>query len=426
MTTSNGIAHQAPLYVRVLRLRHLHVDGFVSFLLFECMIAVGVLLALAELVNWWGVAVLPAVVAIMVKVNDTVVGDWRPAHVQARVQVRAAERDSSDRASAIRLDPDARTGEAPSVSRRTATALDRAEIARVEPPSQRKKVGIVKVSIPAASDAPPAVPAPAAEEPVGAAGDEWTDIDAHGFQRSRPLHPSGWSGQPAQDPWAGHGAEPARPAAPDAQADWRGETGGWGDSAAWSTEAAGATAQANWADETGWADQAAWGSARSPYGTPPSWDPYGWESVAPRHTGEHAGTRPVFGQASHEQAAHDEAYRTAEEHADGYGRYDDAAGGYGRFDGAVRDHGWYEDTAGSEHRWFDDGHTGDGEGRPQSRESDGRHAWHQQPRGRRRSDDTDNVTSSHFATGRHAERQRRSDEDLARQRTGGLNQGRFA
>jgi hypothetical protein len=34
MTTSNGLAHQAPLYVRALGLRHLHVGGFVSFLLF--------------------------------------------------------------------------------------------------------------------------------------------------------------------------------------------------------------------------------------------------------------------------------------------------------------------------------------------------------------------------------------------------------
>ena len=34
------------LYVRALRLRHLHIGGFVSFMLFECMIAVGVTAAL--------------------------------------------------------------------------------------------------------------------------------------------------------------------------------------------------------------------------------------------------------------------------------------------------------------------------------------------------------------------------------------------
>ncbi|MEV6930302.1 hypothetical protein AB0M46_38275, partial [Dactylosporangium sp. NPDC051485] len=126
MTTSNGLAHQAPLYVRALRLRHLHVGGFVSFLLFECMIAAGVLLALAELVSWWAVPVLPAVVATMVKVNDMVIGGSR----RARANARAAAAGSPDRASSIRVEPDARPDERASVPRRTATALDRAEIAR--------------------------------------------------------------------------------------------------------------------------------------------------------------------------------------------------------------------------------------------------------------------------------------------------------
>jgi hypothetical protein len=45
-----------------------------SFLLFECVIAVAVLLALAELVSWWAVALLSAVVTAMVKINDLVSG----------------------------------------------------------------------------------------------------------------------------------------------------------------------------------------------------------------------------------------------------------------------------------------------------------------------------------------------------------------
>jgi hypothetical protein len=45
-----------------------------SFLLFECMVALGVLLSLAELVSWWAVAALPAAVAAMVKLNDLVSG----------------------------------------------------------------------------------------------------------------------------------------------------------------------------------------------------------------------------------------------------------------------------------------------------------------------------------------------------------------
>src|SRR5690348_12865550 len=70
MTSRSKVPSKAPLYVRALRLRQLHVGGLASFLLFECMIAVGVLLALAELVSWWAVPILPVVVAIMVKVND--------------------------------------------------------------------------------------------------------------------------------------------------------------------------------------------------------------------------------------------------------------------------------------------------------------------------------------------------------------------
>jgi hypothetical protein len=48
-----------------------------TFLLFEGMVAVAALLALAELASWWAVAVLPAAVAAMVKVNDMVTGAYR-------------------------------------------------------------------------------------------------------------------------------------------------------------------------------------------------------------------------------------------------------------------------------------------------------------------------------------------------------------
>ena len=43
-------------------------------MLFECVVALGVLLALAELVSWWAVLVLPIAVAAMVKINDVVAG----------------------------------------------------------------------------------------------------------------------------------------------------------------------------------------------------------------------------------------------------------------------------------------------------------------------------------------------------------------
>lgn len=74
-----------PMYTRILRLKHLRIGGLAGFLLFECMIAAGVLLALAELVTWWAVPVLPAVVAVMVKINDLAAGGRRAASDRARV-----------------------------------------------------------------------------------------------------------------------------------------------------------------------------------------------------------------------------------------------------------------------------------------------------------------------------------------------------
>jgi hypothetical protein len=67
-------AVRRPLYARVLRLRHIHPSSVWCFVFFEGMIALGVLLALAELVSWWGVLVLPVVVAAMVKINDLLAG----------------------------------------------------------------------------------------------------------------------------------------------------------------------------------------------------------------------------------------------------------------------------------------------------------------------------------------------------------------
>ncbi|GAA4598956.1 hypothetical protein BJY16_002906 [Actinoplanes octamycinicus] len=85
-----GAAHQ-PLYARVLRLRHLSPGGLLCFVFLEGAIALGVLLALAELVSWWGVLVLPIAVAVMVKFNDLVAGWLAPsAPVAEPVAARAA------------------------------------------------------------------------------------------------------------------------------------------------------------------------------------------------------------------------------------------------------------------------------------------------------------------------------------------------
>ena len=57
--------------LRLLRLRHVRLGTLTSFVLFECMIAAAVLLALAELVSWWAVAVLPLAVAAIEKALST-------------------------------------------------------------------------------------------------------------------------------------------------------------------------------------------------------------------------------------------------------------------------------------------------------------------------------------------------------------------
>jgi hypothetical protein len=63
-----------PFYARMLRLRYLAPSGFLCFVFLEGAVALGFLLALAELVSWWGVLVLPIAVALMVKLNDAVTG----------------------------------------------------------------------------------------------------------------------------------------------------------------------------------------------------------------------------------------------------------------------------------------------------------------------------------------------------------------
>jgi hypothetical protein len=63
-----------PVYLRLLRLRHLKPHPVVTFLLFEGSIGLSVLLALAEIVNWWGLVAIPVAVAVMVKLNDVVAG----------------------------------------------------------------------------------------------------------------------------------------------------------------------------------------------------------------------------------------------------------------------------------------------------------------------------------------------------------------
>ena len=70
-----------PLYARALRLHHLAPSGLLCFVFLEGAVVLGILLALAELVSWWGVLVLPVTVALMVKFNDLVAGTFAPRPV---------------------------------------------------------------------------------------------------------------------------------------------------------------------------------------------------------------------------------------------------------------------------------------------------------------------------------------------------------
>ncbi|SDT67680.1 hypothetical protein [Actinoplanes derwentensis] len=86
-----------PLYARILCLRHLAPSSLLCFVFLEGAVVLGLLLALAELVSWWGVLVLPFTVALMVKFNDLVAGasttppvDGEAASVRASVLRPAA------------------------------------------------------------------------------------------------------------------------------------------------------------------------------------------------------------------------------------------------------------------------------------------------------------------------------------------------
>lgn len=133
--------YHPPLYARLLRLRTLHPSAMVCFALLEGAVALGVVLALAEVVSWWAVPLLPLAVAVMVKFNDMVAGALpagravrrtaaraRPVTVRARPVVGAAATHAMTATTyAMRSSPTA-TGRAPVrapyVSRGLSAALD--------------------------------------------------------------------------------------------------------------------------------------------------------------------------------------------------------------------------------------------------------------------------------------------------------------
>lgn len=91
-----------PLYARALGLQYLRPSGMLCFFFFEGAIALATLLALAELVTWWAVLILPVAIAVMVKINDVIAGFGAraAARTRGRAAVRTAAREAARRAAA--------------------------------------------------------------------------------------------------------------------------------------------------------------------------------------------------------------------------------------------------------------------------------------------------------------------------------------
>ena len=68
------MSDRTPLYPRLLRLRHVHPNGWQRALLGEGALAVAAVLVLADLATAWTLLVLPVAVAVVVKCHDLVAG----------------------------------------------------------------------------------------------------------------------------------------------------------------------------------------------------------------------------------------------------------------------------------------------------------------------------------------------------------------
>jgi hypothetical protein len=74
VTGRAGGRKSAPLYPRLLRLRHVHPNAWQRAALGEGALAVAVLLVLADLATAWTLLVLPLAVAAVVKAHDLLAG----------------------------------------------------------------------------------------------------------------------------------------------------------------------------------------------------------------------------------------------------------------------------------------------------------------------------------------------------------------
>ena len=101
-TDAGAPAIPRPLYARALFLRNINPGPIMCFLFFEGSFALGAAFALAGLVHWWALLVLPATVAVMVKLNDVVAGSPERRATAVR---RDPEREPPQRHAAVPSDP---------------------------------------------------------------------------------------------------------------------------------------------------------------------------------------------------------------------------------------------------------------------------------------------------------------------------------
>lgn len=72
--TKVGTSEKAPLYPKLLGLKHVHPNAWQRAMLGEGMAILGALLVMADLATAWAIVVLPLAMAVVVKSHDLLAG----------------------------------------------------------------------------------------------------------------------------------------------------------------------------------------------------------------------------------------------------------------------------------------------------------------------------------------------------------------
>jgi hypothetical protein len=74
MTAESTPAGKAPLYWRMLRLRHVHPNGWQRAVFVEGVLGLSLVLVLADVASAWTLLVLPLASVLTVKAHDVIAG----------------------------------------------------------------------------------------------------------------------------------------------------------------------------------------------------------------------------------------------------------------------------------------------------------------------------------------------------------------